>query len=104
MKPSAKIAKGFGGVTLVLDDGRVFTGTVMSETGNEIVLGLPNGKRMEFSPDEIDERVESEISGMPEMTKVLSAFAIRDVVAYLATKKAPKARVSLNRNAETQSE
>jgi len=87
VNPSANIAKGFGGVTLVLDDGRVFTGTVMRESENEIVLGLTNGKQMEFSPDEIDERVEAEISAMPEMTKVLSMFEIRDVVAYLATMK-----------------
>ena len=83
--PSAAIAKGFGGVTLILVDGRTVHGTIIRESANEIVLGLANGKRTEVSLDEIEARADSNVSAMPDMTKVLSPLEIRDVVAYLAT-------------------
>lgn len=89
--PSAKIAAGFGGVTLLLTDGRTLTGTVIDETDSVITLGLANGKQATVSLSEVDERVEATISAMPEMTNVLTPFEIRDVVAYLATRKSTDA-------------
>jgi putative heme-binding domain-containing protein len=68
-------------------DGRTVTGSIISENAQEVTIGLANGKRTEVSLQEIEERVESKISAMPEMLKVLSTYEIRDVVAYLAIRK-----------------
>ena len=84
--PSAHIAKGYASVTLLLVDGRSVTGSIIQESEDQLVLGLPNGKRTEISTAEVEERVETKLSAMPEMTNVLTMFEIRDLVAYLATR------------------
>ena len=84
--PSAKIAKGFATVTLLLLDGRSVSGTILHENNEQIVLALSNGKRTEIPTSEVEERVESNVSTMPDMTSVLTPKEIRDLVAYLATR------------------
>ena len=84
--PSAQIAKGYASITLLLVDGRSVTGSIIQESKDELVIGLPDGMRTEVSVAELEERVESKLSAMPEMTNVLTMFEIRDLVAYLATR------------------
>lgn len=84
INPHAKLAKGFGTVTVVLDDGKVISGTVASESETTLVLRTPGGKMREIPISEIDQRVKPK-SPMPPVRKVLSLRELRDVVEYLST-------------------
>ncbi|MDA0282487.1 MAG: HEAT repeat domain-containing protein, partial [Planctomycetota bacterium] len=83
INPHAKLAKGFGTVTVVLDDGKVISGTVASETESTLVLRTPDGKLREIPISGIDQRVKPK-SPMPPVGEVLSLREIRDVVEYLS--------------------
>jgi quinoprotein glucose dehydrogenase len=48
INPHAKLAKGFGTVTVVLEDGKVINGTVASESETTLVLRTPDGKMREI--------------------------------------------------------
>ena len=82
--PNAKIAKGFGTVTIVFDSGKVVAGTIKAEDAATLTLVTPQNKTIRIDRDNIDEQT-AVISAMPEMTKNLTLREIRDLVEYLAT-------------------
>lgn len=84
--PSAKIAPGFGTITLVLDDGTTVAGTLKTESPDHLDLVLPDGTKRRVPTSEITDRAEP-TSAMPTMEKVLSLQELRDVVEYLSTLK-----------------
>ncbi len=84
--PSAKIAKGYETVTLVLNDGRTFGGIIKQEDASHVVLEQPDGKTVTLKPSDIDERT-SPKSAMPEMNRALSPRELRDLVEFLTTLK-----------------
>lgn len=84
--PTAKIAPGFGNVTLVLDDGTTVAGTLKTESPDHVDLVLADGTKRRVPTQEISERSEP-VSAMPAMEKVLSLHELRDVVEYLSTLK-----------------
>ena len=84
--PSETIAKGFASVTVIKEDGKAITGTIVSENDEVLRLGAPN-KTYKIRKAEIDERVEAKQSAMPKMTEVLSPLEVRDLVEYLTTLK-----------------
>ncbi|QDU60492.1 HEAT repeat protein [Planctomycetes bacterium Pan216] len=84
LDPNAKIAEGFGTISLVLDDGDVIAGTVKSEEDGTIELITPEGKVLRVPLDRVDER-SSPKSLMPTMEKSLSRRELRDVIEYLST-------------------
>ena len=84
--PSAKIAKGYETVTLVLDDGRTFGGIIKQEDANQVVLEQPDGKLITLKPSDIEERTQPK-SAMPEMNRALSPRELRDLVEFLTTLK-----------------
>ena len=84
--PSAKIAKGYETVTLVLNDGRTFGGIIKQEDANQVILEQPDGKLVTLKPNDIDERT-SPKSAMPEMNRALSPRELRDLVEFLTTLK-----------------
>ena len=86
IEPSKTIAKGFNSVTIIKEDGKVITGTIISENDEVLMLGAPN-KTYKIKKAEIEERVEAKQSAMPKMTDVLSPLEVRDVVEYLSTLK-----------------
>jgi quinoprotein glucose dehydrogenase len=86
VEPDAKIAPGFGAVTLVLDDGRVVTGIMKKEDETSLVLDLAVGGSVTIRKSEIDERTPAR-SSMPVATKALSRRELRDLVEYLSTLK-----------------
>jgi quinoprotein glucose dehydrogenase len=89
MLPNAVIAKGYDLTTLHLESGAVAIGRVEAETGGEVRLVLPDGKRARFKTSEIAARSGSP-SAMPEgLAKVLSPREIRDLVEYLAGLREP---------------
>jgi len=84
VEPSAKIARGFEAVTLILDSGRIMAGTVKSEDNGTIVLEQTDGKLVTVDQKEIEERTVPR-SAMPEMHRALTSRELRDLVEFLST-------------------
>jgi quinoprotein glucose dehydrogenase len=84
INPHAKLAKGYGTVTVVLEDGKVVSGTVASESETTLVLRTSAGKTRDIQVSEIEQRVKPQ-SPMPPVGDVLTLRELRNVVEYLAT-------------------
>lgn len=92
MNPSAKIATGYGVVSVTLKDGTSVAGTLAGEKEGEITIRQFDGVRRTIATASMAERT-APISVMPPMVGVLQPREIRDVVAYLVRlngKAAPK--------------
>jgi putative membrane-bound dehydrogenase-like protein len=87
--PSAKVATGYGVVSVTLKDGTDITGTLAAESVDDITLRLFDGNRRTVLKTEIAQQT-APISVMPPMLGVLQPREIRDVVAYLSTLKGRK--------------
>ena len=87
--PNKEIAKGFGTLIVVTDDGLQHQGIVKQEAADLIHLVDANGKQEFISTEDIIARKNGK-SAMPEdlVTKI-SLFELRDLVAYLASLKTP---------------
>ena len=83
INPHAKLAKGYGTVTVVLEDGKVISGTVASESETKLVLRTSEGKMRDIPISEIEQRVKPK-SPMPPVGDVLTLRELRDVVEYLS--------------------
>jgi quinoprotein glucose dehydrogenase len=86
LTPSAKIAPGFGTVTLVLTDGRTVSGVLLKEDKKSLTIQYPDGKQ-EVIPVEDVERRSAATSPMPAMDTTLSPREVRDVIEFLTTLK-----------------
>lgn len=84
INPHANLAKGYGTVTVVLEDGKVISGTVASESETTLVLRTSDGKTRDISITEIEQRVKPQ-SPMPPVGEILTLRELRDVVEYLST-------------------
>jgi quinoprotein glucose dehydrogenase len=85
--PNAKIAAGFEGVILRLNDGKTVVGIVRKETANHLELIDAEGHISEVNKSDIKTRERGQ-SAMPEgFGKILSKRDIRDLVEYLASLK-----------------
>jgi quinoprotein glucose dehydrogenase len=91
VQPNAKIAAGFEGVVLTLDDGSTVAGTLKAEADAELAVevtgedGLPSVTKVAKSAVKQRERGPS---AMPEgLGDQLTPFELRDLVEYLATLK-----------------
>jgi len=82
--PNAKIAKGFGTVTLVLDTGKIVAGTIKDEDATSLTLITPLNETVRIARNTIDDQ-SATTSAMPTMTKALTLREIRDLVEYLST-------------------
>jgi len=81
--PNAKIAKGFGSVSIILDNGKLIAGKIKSEDKQSLTLVTPGNATIRVNRDHIDEQ-SAATSSMPEMTKNLTLREIRDLVEYLS--------------------
>jgi quinoprotein glucose dehydrogenase len=87
--PSAKIAKGFDTVILVLTDERTVSGIVKSEDKKEIRLVTAENKEIVVPVKDVDAR-RTGPSAMPaDLHTKLSRRELRDVVEFLASLKDP---------------
>jgi len=86
ISPGARLAPGFGNVTLGMKNGKTVSGILLQE--NDKSLGLKIGDKPDtiVSKSDIDTRTNAS-SSMPPMGTVLSKRQIRDVVAFLSTLK-----------------
>jgi putative heme-binding domain-containing protein len=86
VEPSARLAPGFGMVKLTLKDGQQVTGTLMSETAEELILKTSQAEPLEVPVGRIEKR-ENYPSSMPPMGNTMSKSEIRDVIEFLSSLK-----------------
>jgi putative heme-binding domain-containing protein len=86
IEPSARIAPGYGMISLVLTDGQEVTGTVIQETEGEIQLKTSEAEPLRIATARIKSR-ENYPSSMPPMGSLMSKREIRDVVEFLSSLK-----------------
>jgi quinoprotein glucose dehydrogenase len=84
VEPSAKIAKGFESVTIVLQSGQLVAGVIRSEENGIIKIEQPDGKLVTIAADDVEDRTAPK-SAMPEMHRALTVRELRDLVEYLST-------------------
>jgi len=84
VEPSAKIAKGFESVTIVLQSGQLVAGIIRNEENGMITIEQPDGKVVTISADDVEDRTAPK-SSMPEMHRALTLREVRDLVEYLST-------------------
>jgi putative heme-binding domain-containing protein len=86
VEPSARLAPGYGTVTLTLDDGNVVTGILMEETDTELQLKTSDAEPLRVPVARITKR-DNAVSSMPPMGTLLSKREIRDLVEFLSNLK-----------------
>jgi quinoprotein glucose dehydrogenase len=84
--PSARLAPGFGMVTLTLKDGQVVTGTLLHESEQLLELKTSEAEPLKVAVGRIARR-ENMPSSMPPMGYIMSKREIRDMVEYLSSLK-----------------
>ena len=84
--PSAKIAPGFGTVTLVLSDGRTVSGVLLAEDKKTLTIQYSDGKKETIPLADVDRRTAA-ASPMPAVDKTLTPNEVRDLIEYLTTLK-----------------
>ena len=87
LEPNARIAPGYGTVSITLRNGDRVDGTLRSETDAEVVLmvGTPPVERR-IPKDQIAQRTDP-VSAMPPFGLILAPRDIRDLVEFLSTLK-----------------
>ncbi len=86
VEPSARLAPGFGMVKLTLKDAQQVTGTLMSETAEELLLKTSEAEPLKIAVSRIDKR-QNYPSSMPPMGNTMSKREIRDVIEFLSNLK-----------------
>ncbi len=89
--PSAKISSGYEPTILALDDGRILTGIIRSETADSVEMQDADAKAIRVAKAQVDERKRSDVSIMPNgLAQGLSPQDFADLIAYLESLKNPK--------------
>jgi putative heme-binding domain-containing protein len=86
INPSARLAPGYGMVTVTLKDGQTITGILDEETEEELILKTSDAEPMEIALSRIEKR-QNMASSMPPMGTVMSKREIRDVIEFLSVLK-----------------
>ena len=86
IEPSARLAPGYGTVTITLKDGQVVTGILEEETKEELILRTSDAEPMEIAISRIEKRVNG-LSAMPAMGRLISKRELRDLIEYLSSLK-----------------
>lgn len=80
--PSARVAPGYGMVTLTLKDGEKHVGLLMEESPRQLILKTEEAEPLKIPTVKIARRVNAP-SAMPPMGLILSKRELRDMVAFL---------------------
>lgn len=89
VEPSARLAPGYGSVSLTLKDGQKVNGILEEETAEELTLRTSEAEPLEIPVSRISKR-ENMPSAMPAMGKLISKRELRDLIEYLAGLKEEK--------------
>lgn len=84
--PGARLAPGYGVVTLTLNDGQTISGILIEENEEEITLKTSEAEPLHIAVSRISERRNAP-SSMPPMGTILTQREIRDVVEFLSNLK-----------------
>jgi quinoprotein glucose dehydrogenase len=87
INPGAKVAKGWGIVSITLHNGGTVSGTLTAENDSSLTVKVGDDETVVERVD-IREQV-GPVSAMPPMAALLSKAEIRDIVAFLAEQKKP---------------
>ena len=88
LAPSAAISHNYETWTAVTDDGRSFSGLMISQTPAELVIRGADGVDVTLARSTVEELVQQPVSLMPaDLATVLSEQELVDVVAWLQTLK-----------------
>ena len=83
--PSASIVRQYESQSILSVDGRVFSGVILKETNEHVVLQRASGEPIEISQQEIEEIQPSAVSVMPEgIEQLLTDQDLVDLVAWLS--------------------
>jgi putative membrane-bound dehydrogenase-like protein len=94
VEPSEVITEGFNQVNVLTDEGLIFSGVLLEESGLTLSLGLSTGERVDIPKSMIDDRSSSPTSAMPGSADTLTPQQVADVAAYLLALPAPTAAAS----------
>ena len=84
LKPSAKMAQGFETYLFEMENGKVFTGFIASESADAILIRQLNGMPQELRRSEIEAKTRQEKSSMPDgIADSLSIEQVADLLSYL---------------------
>jgi quinoprotein glucose dehydrogenase len=86
-QPSADIEAKYRSHMLLLASGQVVKGVIQSQDKDKTVIADSSGKLLTIDSDDIEDSSEQQTSLMPDMTEILSAREVRDLVAYLRSLK-----------------
>jgi putative heme-binding domain-containing protein len=86
IEPSARLAPGFGMVTLELKDGKTVSGVLLEENKNSVTIRGSGRQNTVITKEQVAKRTNA-ASSMPDMKHILSKKEIRDVVSFLSTLK-----------------
>ncbi|MDZ4687657.1 MAG: HEAT repeat domain-containing protein [Planctomycetaceae bacterium] len=90
LEPSRTIAPSYETVSVVLDGGRIVTGTKIAEDATTLSMGDETGKRHDLLKGEIEERITQRRSTMPEgLEKRVSDREFLDLLTFLAAEQKP---------------
>jgi quinoprotein glucose dehydrogenase len=90
--PGSDIEEAYRSQVVVMDSGLTVLGVKVRETDASLVLADQQGREVELSKSEIEDRLEQNVSIMPDMRQVLSRSEIRDLLAYLISLDEPAER------------
>ncbi|MEJ7740865.1 MAG: HEAT repeat domain-containing protein [Chitinophagaceae bacterium] len=86
INPSARLAPGFGVVTVNLKNGKTLSGVLTGENNTGIIVKIGDQPDETIPKDQIVKRINA-ASSMPDMKYILSKKEIRDLVSFLSTLK-----------------
>ena len=95
--PSAKIAVGYSTTTIRTRSGDMFQGIIKDANDREIALMGSDGKLVRIDTRQIDRQQTTDVSLMPEgLEAALTLPQFADLIAYLASLKAPQSSATLH--------
>jgi putative heme-binding domain-containing protein len=86
IEPSARLAPGYGSVTITLKDGQVVSGILEEESKEELILRTSDAEPIEIAVSRIEKR-ENSMSAMPAMGRLITKRELRDLMEYLSSLK-----------------
>lgn len=86
IEPSARIAPGYGSVTVSLKDGETLSGLLLEENENRLLLKTSEAEPLAVPLARIAKRT-NQPSAMPPMGRIISKRELRDLIEYLSSLK-----------------
>ncbi len=83
LEPSRQIVEGYRPTIVALEDGRVLTGLVRTETADRLTLVDAEAREWVIAKSEVAERTYAGISIMPDLSARLTHAQFADLIAYL---------------------